>query len=256
MKKNLLILFIALVGLCDTAFGWGKTGHDAIAAIAEANLTPRAKRHIEKYLDGHSIIFYSTWMDQVRYTKEYSATSRWHGFATDEHAKYRPTPGEDGVEVLNQTIERLRDYRNLDDSTVRVSIYYLIHIVGDMHCPVHIRYPWYERFVFKIEGTPYILHKYWDGLPDMAHRWSYAGYVEQLDRCSKAERRALAAGTPLEWAAENAERCRVIYDWVKADEELTKRRSHALMLKAQPLCDEQILKAGYRLARLLNELFG
>lgn len=44
-----------LLCYCGTAFGWGKSGHDAIAYIAECNLTPKAKKNIEKYLDGRSI---------------------------------------------------------------------------------------------------------------------------------------------------------------------------------------------------------
>ena len=38
-----------LLCYCGTAFGWGKSGHDAIAYIAECNLTPKAKKNIEKY---------------------------------------------------------------------------------------------------------------------------------------------------------------------------------------------------------------
>lgn len=256
MKKTLLILLVVVIGFCDTAFGWGKAGHDAVAYIAECNLTPRAKKRIEKYLDGRSIVYYASWMDQVRFTKSYRATSKWHGFATDNDAKYVPTPGTDGVKAIEEAVERLSDYRHLDDSTVRVSIYYLVHLVGDIHCPVHIRYPWYDSFAFKIYDKPYVLHKFWDAVPELIHRWGYQDYRRQLDRCSKAERRALGAGTPHEWADESAENCRVIYDWIKAGDDLSKHRSHDYMLRVQPLAEEQILKAGYRLARILNELFG
>ena len=48
-----------LLCYCGTAFGWGKSGHDAIAYIAECNLTPKAKKNIEKYLDGRSIVYYA-----------------------------------------------------------------------------------------------------------------------------------------------------------------------------------------------------
>lgn len=54
-----------LLCYCGTAFGWGKSGHDAIAYIAECNLTPKAKKNIEKYLDGRSIVYYASWMDGV-----------------------------------------------------------------------------------------------------------------------------------------------------------------------------------------------
>lgn len=65
MKKSLLLLGGALVLFSNSAFGWGKMGHDAIAYIAECNLTPKAKKTIEKIL-GHSIVYYATWMDEWR----------------------------------------------------------------------------------------------------------------------------------------------------------------------------------------------
>ena len=52
-----------LLCYCGTAFGWGKSGHDAIAYIAECNLTPKARKNIEKYLDGRSIVYYAAWID-------------------------------------------------------------------------------------------------------------------------------------------------------------------------------------------------
>lgn len=60
MKKSLLLLGGALVLFSNSAFGWGKMGHDAIAYIAECNLTPKAKKTIEKIL-GHSIVYYATY---------------------------------------------------------------------------------------------------------------------------------------------------------------------------------------------------
>ena len=256
MKTKLILLACIACCVSRPVFGWGKTGHDAIVCIAECNLTSRAKKNIEKYLEGRSIVYYASWMDQVRFTKSYRATSKWHGFATDADGKYRPTPGEDAVQAIDEALERLSDYRHLDDSTVRVSIYYLVHLVGDMHCPVHIRYPWYEKFLFKIYEKEYQIHSFWDAVPDIIHNWGYEDYNDQLNRCSKVERKMLAAGTPREWADDNARNCRVIYDWIKSGDNLTKTQSHAYMLKVQPLAEQQILKAGYRLARILNELFG
>ena len=56
MKKNFLLLTAVLLCWCGSAFAWGKSGHDAIAYIAERHLTPKAKKNIEKYLDGRSIV--------------------------------------------------------------------------------------------------------------------------------------------------------------------------------------------------------
>lgn len=135
MKKTLLLLAV-LFGACGTAFGWGKTGHDAIAYIAECNLTPRAKKNIGKYLDGRSIVYYASWMDAVRATKPYRATSKWHGFDADAECRYVPRMAEgDAVLGIEDAMEKLGDYRSRDDSTVRVAIYCLVHLVGGHALP-------------------------------------------------------------------------------------------------------------------------
>ena len=51
MKRFLLTLLCAVV-LTTPAFGWGRLGHTTIAKVAEDHLTPKAKRQIDKYLDG------------------------------------------------------------------------------------------------------------------------------------------------------------------------------------------------------------
>ena len=132
MKKNFFLLAAVLLCVCGTAFGWGKTGHDAIAYIAECNLTPRAKKNIGKYLDGRSIVYYASWMDAVRATEPYRATSKWHGFDADAECRYVPRPAEgDAVLGIEDAMEKLRGYRRQDDSTVRVAICCLVHLVGD-----------------------------------------------------------------------------------------------------------------------------
>lgn len=75
MKKLLLLLLFA--GLLNTGsvFGWGREGHETIAKIAERNLTKKAKKRIEKYLGGHSIVYFAKWMDEYRHTPEYKFTN-------------------------------------------------------------------------------------------------------------------------------------------------------------------------------------
>ena len=139
MKKSLLLLGGALVLFSNSAFGWGKMGHDAIAYIAECNLTPKAKKTIEKIL-GHSIVYYATWMDEWRAEPGYEHTSAWHTASVDKNLVYAPRPKGDVIFALEDAIAKLQDYKQQDDSTVVMSLRCIIHFVGDMHCPVHVKY--------------------------------------------------------------------------------------------------------------------
>ena len=253
---GLLLVLFAISG--TAAYGWGKTGHDAIAYMAECNLTPKAKKRIERYLNGRSIVYYASWMDQVRTTEAYGATTHWHGNRVDAEGRYLPDEVRgDAVYGIELAKSKLLDLRHGDDSVVRVAICLLVHLVGDMHCPSHIRYPWYESFKFEINGRKCSFHGFWDTeVLEMNHRWGYEDYRYQLDRCPKQEMEALAAGSPRDWLADSARQCREISDWVAADDRLDKARANEFLMKAQQLAETQLLKAGYRLARILNELFG
>ena len=61
----------------------------------------------------------------------------------------------------------------------------------------------------------------------------------------------MAAGTPVSWARENAQRCRIIYEWAQKDDELDR----PFVNKAYPLAEDLMLRASYRLAKLLNNIF-
>lgn len=258
MKKTLFLLIALLVGTCTTAFGWGKVGHDAIACIAERHLTPKAKKQIERYLDGRSIIYYASWMDQVRASEPYKHTTRWHTNRVDAGGDYQYNEKDgDAVAGIEDAMAKLADLKHCDDSTARVAIYCLVHLVGDMHCPSHVKYPWYKDFKFELNGRTFSFHSYWDTqVLELNHRWGYEDYRYQLDRSTKQEQKALAAGTPREWLADNARTCQALYDWVSEGEKLGRAATYDYLLKTQELAERQIVKAAYRLARILNELFG
>ena len=66
--KKILIAAMSIIMLMSniSAFGWGQKGHDVVAAIAEQHLTRKAKKAITEILDGKSIVYYSSWMDNIQ----------------------------------------------------------------------------------------------------------------------------------------------------------------------------------------------
>ena len=67
MKKIIItLLSITMLLNATNAFAWGAKGHDIVAAIAEQHLTRKAKKNISKLLDGKSIVYYSSWMDNIQ----------------------------------------------------------------------------------------------------------------------------------------------------------------------------------------------
>lgn len=259
MKTSRMIRAVVLtiaVGLATEMYGWGGVGHDAVAYIAECNLSAKAKKRVERYL-GHSIVYYASWMDRYRRSPGYEHTTYWHMAAVDKDMRYTDevrSPRGDAVCELENAIATLRDYRHADDSTVAANLRYVIHLVGDMHCPCHVEFPdtelWYEVI---FNGKKRMYHSVWDsGIIEAQHRWYYTEWQQQLDRCSKKEKREIMAGTPRDWFHETAVDCRGIYEMAPPGSEL----GRDFINETAPLVERQILKAGYRLAKVLDDLFG
>lgn len=256
--KKFLLLSVSCLFLSVSAFGWGREGHEIIAKIAENNLKPSVKRQLEAYL-GHSIVYYAKWMDEYRHTPEYSFTSPWHGCPVSYELEYVHRPEGDTIFGIYQAMETLKDYRNLPDSTVAVNIKYLLHLIGDMHCPGHILYQG-RTFDFRVNfGGGYIqpeietrVHFVWDYLAIQSCRiWSVSEYAEELDRMSRKEIKAVTSGTPLDWLRDNAERCLLSLELAHPGDTLQEDFINAAM----PLIETQMLYGGYRLAHVLNSLF-
>ena len=216
MKRFILILFLLLAAREIRAFGLA--GHAAIACIAEHHLTPRARTNIMRYTDHRSIVYYASWMDEWRRSKGYEFTTHWHAGTVD--AEFRSTPAVreasgakgDCVVAVEQSIALLSEYDKLDDSTVLVHIKYLVHLLGDMHCPTHVYYypdnMTLGKFPVKLHGVETNYHKIWDGqLLDSRHKfWGFQDYRHALDNYTDEEIARMTEGTPVEWFEESARR--------------------------------------------------
>ena len=62
----------------------------------------------------------------------------------------------------------------------------------------------------------------------------------------------MVSGTPREWVSDNARNCIVAYDIVRPDTELSDPERY----EGNLLAEKQLLKGGYRLAYVLNLIFG
>ena len=249
------------------AFGWGSKGHDIVAAIAEQHLTPKAKRKINKLLDGKSIIYFSSWMDNIQnspyWENGYNLTKTWHYANVDKGLNYdtmQKNPAGDVVTGLEKlTDEMMNNYDNLTDSMRVDYLKMIVHMVGDLHCPMHAgrlsdrggngtKVMW-----FRNETN---LHSVWDSrMIESARTWSYSEWCEQLDRKDRKYRKSISDGSYEEWFSDTVEEAARIYEYVEASEEIVQVLSYQFVYDFSPLLEEQLLNAGYRLAHVLNTIF-
>lgn len=256
MKK----LFIFLAGLlaAQSVLAWGQKGHDVTAYIAECHLTPEAAEKIDKVLGGHSLVYFANWLDIASHTPEYAYTSSWHYLNIDAGktlGTMPKNPDGDVLEAVTSIAEKLRA-RDLTPEEELIHLKMLIHLMGDMHCPMHTGrlddLGGNKRPVL-VFGKASNLHSAWDtAIVEAAHRWSYTEWQEQTDRLSDDEAVLIQAGEPRDWLIETHAICRAIYEATPEGTNI----SYDYVDRATPVIELQFIRGGYRLARLLNEIYG
>ena len=173
--------------------------------------------------------------------------NRWPG--TDKYLANCLYYIEESADMLKNRI------RELDDSTRLARIQLIVHCVGDMHCPAHIRYPGNTTIgYYKVDyfGREMRYHTIWDSeIVQRPHPWSFTDLAWLLDRYTEAEQAEITSGTVYDWGRESAAASKCIYD-VQPGESI----ANDFIKKYKPLAESQIAKAGYRLAAVLNDVFG
>jgi hypothetical protein len=131
----------------------------------------------------------------------------------------------------------------------------LVHLVGDMHCPMHAGYK-SDRggngTQVKYFGKQKKLHSVWDSeIIESAHRWSYIEWQQQIDRLSPKQEHTLIYGTPNSWIEETVLLAADIYANSPANVNL----SYDYVAMYAPVVELQLLKGGLRLAAILEDIY-
>lgn len=255
--KRLTVAFVLFVVLSCEAFAWGQKGHDVTCAIAEQHLSAKAAREISRILDGKSIVYWSSWLDNASHTPEFRYTSTWHYLNIDEGETYENAPrNKDGdvVTAINAQIAALKS-GTLNKQAEATALKMLVHLVGDLHCPMHISHA--SDRGGNLHQVQYFnsgknLHSIWDSsLIEDAHRWTYSEWVEQIDRTDRKTIAAITSGTIDDWTKETYGIACCVYESTPVGSKL----SYDEVSTWTPVIEQQLLRGGLRLAYILNGIF-
>ncbi len=255
MKRFRFLPFLAML-LPLTGFAWGATGHRTVGAIAEKHLSKKASKAVQRILGAESIAMAGTWMDDVRSDRTYDYTRDWHWVTIPDGSTYalaERNPKGDAVEAIDRMVAALKSGKLSKEEEI-FSLKVLIHLVGDLHQPLHVgrgddkggntfQVRWFKK------GSN--LHRLWDsGLIDQS-QLSFSELASSIDHASAKQINAWKQGTAAEWAQENLAYRAQIYP-----EEAGAELGYDYQYLNWPLVEQQLLKGGIRLAGILNSIFG
>ena len=264
MKKKLSILIVALVASMSiqSAMAWGTFGHGAIAYVAEQHLTPKAKAECRRYLK-HTLPYYASWMDHWRAVPPFHPTNNWHGFSVGADGELDWSKGGKAMGQLHNIMNEMGNgkYVNLPDSLVRHHLLILVHSVPDMHCPVHVGglskiNPEYRGVALKNKKKNVKFHGFWDGSPGFKRKgWSYEKYAAEVDKLTpKQVKKIIKKGDTKYWGRDIIKQAHRAFEITPNGTDISKLTAEQ-KAEVLALADEMAMKAAYRLAYVLNEIF-
>ena len=249
--------FITAVTLCLSAFAWSQKGHDATAYIAECHFTEATADSVSSLLDGKSPVYWANWLDNASHTPQYYYTKTWHYRNIDTHENYdnaKRNPKGDVISAAREQIAILADSIS-SRSQKQLALKILIHIVGDMHQPMHMGHATDlggNRTKIRFFNRDTNLHSVWDSsIAESGHKWSYSEWQEQIDRLPKSAEAAVITGSIDDWAKQTMKAASVVYERTHPGSNL----SYNEVAYWTPLIETQLLNGGLRLAHILNGLF-
>ncbi|MBC5992445.1 S1/P1 nuclease [Pontibacter sp. SD6] len=248
--------------LPSQAMAWGMLGHRVVGEIAERNLTCKAKKNIKKILGNESLAIASNWADFIKSDPSYDYLGPWHyinfkqGLTLDQFTASVMQDTSTNVHTkLNMMVSELKNNKNLTQDKKQMYLRLIIHMVGDIHQPMHAGRPedlGGNRVRLSWFNTPTNLHRVWDEQLVEYQNLSYTEYATALNFTDKSQRRTWQQAPVSTWIYESYQIADKLYEGVKPEEKLGYRYNfdHVDTL------NDRLLKGGIRLAGLLNEIFG
>jgi hypothetical protein len=254
-----IFLAIALL-IIVPAFSWGVIGHRTIAEIAQQHLSKRTRKELQKLIGKEPLAWWSNWPDFIKSDSTWNHASPWHYVDLPGHMEKQKFIEElkklPGKNLYMQIQSMMADLKNssLPAEQRRVALYFLIHMVGDLHQPLHVgrdEDAGGNKIVVYWFDKKTNLHTLWDSMLIEFQQYSYSEYARLLDIREPAEVKSWQSSTLEDWFYES----HVISDSIYEASPNEAKLGYKYNFQFQKILDEQLLKGGVRLAALLNQAF-
>jgi hypothetical protein len=250
------LIGLGLSWLCSPVQAWGPEGHEVIATIAAANLTPAARAQVSALLGGDSmIVLDANWADEIRADRP--DTASWHYVniplnASGYEQRRDCAQGQCVVAQIERDEAVLGDRRAPKPARAD-ALRFLIHFIGDVHQPLHAADNGDKggnAFTVFLRGKHTNLHHVWDNdVVDIFGRDAGTVAFQINSSLSPAQKAQDSGGAPAGWANESLAAARGIYGQIRNP---NLPRDYAQ--RQSGLTRDRLARAGLRLAAVLNRI--
>ncbi len=241
---------------------WGVLGHRIVGQIASNYLTPKASAGIKKILGTESLAMASNWADFIKSDSSFKYLNAWHYINFEKNLSYdqmklalKKDTLADAYTQLNFLIRELKN-RPTNKQKQVMYLRLLIHIVGDLHQPLHVcpvgttggndvKLLWFL--------TPSNLHRVWDEHLIDFQQLSYTEYAAYVDHTTPSQIKSWQKEPLSVWLFDSY---RIAQQILLEQTEPNPKLGYRYNFDHLQTLNNQLLKGGIHLAAILNDIFG
>jgi len=249
---GLVVMFLAATPLA----AWGPVGHRVVAAVAESQLTPEVKAKVKTMNGSGMLVGVATTADAIRNSRP--ETKEWHfvdiPISVEAYDESRDCKDDDCV------VKRIEEFRGvLGDAGAtkakrKEALMFLVHFVGDVHQPLHASDNddrGGNDVKLKFGGKTRNLHSIWDSgiIENTASQSILISRIKQRIQAGEDD----AAGDARDWANESHKLGEDAYAQILKKLGGDGKISNQELKTDGKIIEDQLLRAGVRLAKAINE---
>lgn len=260
------IAIVALAALSTEAKAWVQMGHETIAALAEQNLTEKAKKATTDLLGG-PLKTDCMWLNSLLKEEATKHTITWHNLHLNTKGRSTTTAEGDAIVQIERCSNILRNPSQYSREEQATALKTIVHLVADMHCIHHVRIKGNvltKGFKFSMNTgqkskrtgkekiSPISWKGVWKGSLFNHHRgFTPELMAEEMEFCRADKKAEWMKGSLRDWGADMGKITLKQLEGMSPDVVISRRAYNNLDIPQE----DCIAKAGWRLAVLLNNIY-
>ncbi len=253
VSRLLLISLFIQIPILSQA--WGHKGHEIVAEVAFHYLDDSTRTKVLRDLDRKTIEEAATWMDDVRSNSYYNYMRPWHYVDIEKGETYKTTDKDrDLLIIMNSAIHDLNHRSTLKQKTITEELYFIFHLTGDMHQPLHTGYKSDKggntiQVGYMSKGHSDNLHSVWDTKIIESQGITLDSVLKQASFYTDAQIKAIEKVNLMAWMNDSRSLLDTVYNFKDGylDQDYITRNTIVI--------ERQMFKAGIRLASILREVY-
>lgn len=244
--------FLLFCSLCipSRSFAWGPEGHAIVGRLAMRFVNADVKQNIYRLLGNMSVDTAANWMDIMKGNGDYDFMRSWHYVDFAKGQQYVSSNTDNIINRLILSYNELQHKKLLCDDQVRTDLYILLHLMGDLHMPLHTGYDedlGGNKVTVQYDSIKtHNLHRFWDEDIIGLTKITDADCLQYYDKTLTDSLRDVDF---ISWMYDSRSLLDGVYDFpgFMLDEKYLQTN--------KTVVEKQLLKAGVRLAFILNKIF-